>query len=970
VDASGSAYVVGTATSANFPVTGGAFLTTNPLTPAYLQQNIYSSGITLTKLSPSGADLSYSTYVVAGSVGSEVFNLAYDIYEGEYSSIAPAPIVVDAGRNAYIAGGTSSTTFPATSGAYQTVNRAAATSGASNAWILKMNPAGAAPVFATYFGGSTAAGAAEDNYIGDYTSGIAIDAADNVYVTGGADSTDFPVTKGAFQTTNNAVAGQPYGGATNAFVSKFDPTGSSLLYSTLFGGSAGAAPQSLENGDDLVVGETPQALALDPQDNVIVTGATVSMNLPTTAAALEPTNPGIPSGGADWTGFVAKFDLAGTSTTPNLMISPTSIGLTEADQTATITISVAGTNDGPTPTGTIAVESDLGDREPAYTTSASLVNGQASFSVPYSAFYTSFGGDLPSELPLCLAVAYTPDAASYPIYNNTQNAIETFVGGTVAAAPNTTILMATPNPADAGAAITFTANVASTASSICGTPTTIPTGTVTFFNGTTSLGSGTVNASGVATFTISTLQSGTHSVTGSYGGDTIFAPTTSAALSVTVNGGQAPGDDELTITGPLQIGSNYTDFGTGPGGPYTPAPGYGTFTVIQSTGDYLSDGIAVGSTGMIQSLNEGTGAVTLPRPFLTFNGAASGYQFVASDLPAGATADPFTLTQDGTSVDATFQVIGTLVNTSTNAQVGNLTLNFVTIFPNTTVGALFNSLPLDGIYNAPAAAATAPTEAVTPSPSSITTTQALSVTVTVGGTPTPTGSVVLTSGSYTSAATTLSSGSATINIPAGSLANGTNTLTATYTPDSTSSTSYNGATGSNTVTVTAAVAPTFTISSTTAPQTIQPGGTAQFTITATAQNGTFPGSVSLAASGLPTGAVATFSPASITPGSSSANSTLSIQIGSTTTATAGHGSSWPFATSALAVFGLCLVPGKRRRRWITMALLLIASLGALTGLTACGGGLALVALSQSYTITVTGTSGTDVQTTTVQLTVQ
>jgi ABC-type glycerol-3-phosphate transport system substrate-binding protein len=53
-----------------------------------------------------------------------------------------------------------------------------------------------------------------------------------------------------------------------------------------------------------------------------------------------------------------------------------------------------------------------------------------------------------------------------------------------------------------------------------------------------------------------------------------------------------------------------------------------------------------------------------------------------------------------------------------------------------------------------------------------------------------------------------------------------------------------------------------------------------------------------------------------------------------------------------------------------MALLLIASLGAFTGLTACGGGFGLTAAPQSYTITVTGTSGTEVQTTTVQLTVE
>jgi hypothetical protein len=70
------------------------------------------------------------------------------------------------------------------------------------------------------------------------------------------------------------------------------------------------------------------------------------------------------------------------------------------------------------------------------------------------------------------------------------------------------------------------------------------------------------------------------------------------------------------------------------------------------------------------------------------------------------------------------------------------------------------------------------------------------------------------------------------------------------------------------------------------------------------------------------------------------------------------------------MISLLFLPGKRRRRWITTAILLIASLGAFTALTACGGGFALTQPAQSYTVTVTGTSGTDVQTTTVQLTVQ
>lgn len=98
----------------------------------------------------------------------------------------------------------------------------------------------------------------------------------------------------------------------------------------------------------------------------------------------------------------------------------------------------------------------------------------------------------------------------------------------------------------------------------------------------------------------------------------------------------------------------------------------------------------------------------------------------------------------------------------------------------------------------------APTVTVTPLSSSITTLQPLSVGVTVSGgsgNPTPTGSVTLTGGGYSSVATTLSAGNATIDIPAGSLDTGGDTLTVTYTPDSNSSSFYSAASGSSSVTV-------------------------------------------------------------------------------------------------------------------------------------------------------------------------
>jgi hypothetical protein len=125
-----------------------------------------------------------------------------------------------------------------------------------------------------------------------------------------------------------------------------------------------------------------------------------------------------------------------------------------------------------------------------------------------------------------------------------------------------------------------------------------------------------------------------------------------------------------------------------------------------------------------------------------------------------------------------------------------------------------------------------PTVTVTPASSSISTTQSLGVSIAVASASgTPTGSVVLSGGGYTSSATTLSSGSASITVPAGKLTAGSDTLTANYTPDSASSAIYNSASGTASVTVTGSV-----------PTTIVPfiqvnGGSWQQTNTATVGSG-------------------------------------------------------------------------------------------------------------------------------------
>ena len=95
-------------------------------------------------------------------------------------------------------------------------------------------------------------------------------------------------------------------------------------------------------------------------------------------------------------------------------------------------------------------------------------------------------------------------------------------------APTTTALSALPNPATAGQTVTLTATVTSTtAGSI--------TGTVTFLDGSTSIGTGNVGAGGVAMLQTSTLSVATHSVTAKYSGDSNFAVSTSTPVTVTIS---------------------------------------------------------------------------------------------------------------------------------------------------------------------------------------------------------------------------------------------------------------------------------------------------------------------------------------------------------------------------------------------------------------------------------------------------
>ncbi len=273
-------------------------------------------------------------------------------------------------------------------------------------------------------------------------------------------------------------------------------------------------------------------------------------------------------------------------------------------------------------------------------------------------------------------------------------------------------------------------------------------------------------------------------------------------------------------------GNIYT---AGHDGVFEMPPGCTSFACVTEVGgDEDNFGIAVDAAGNIYSeFNHVVNQEILSSPpnmnFFTDVGGVNGLSLMLRNIGNTPLTFPVPSSGENPSVPASFtlQEGTTCPEITPSSSAGTLAAGancelYVAFVPE-TVGQISGSLVLtdNNLYVTYATQSVAlsgiadpgygyPFVKLTPSPSNITTTQPLSVTVTVNwysGYPTPTGSVTLSSGSYTSASTTLTAGSAIINIPAGQLAVGDDTLTATYTPDSSSSSLYAGTTGSSTVTV-------------------------------------------------------------------------------------------------------------------------------------------------------------------------
>ena len=244
VDAQGNAYVGGETSSADFPTASAADASQNGRVDGFV-----------TKLNATGSVLIYSTYL--GSAADDRVN----------------GIAVDALGSAYVTGETNANPlnapFPTTTGAFDTT-----ANGAPDAFVAKLDGTGATLLYSTYLGGTSA----------DWANAIALDAAGNAYVTGQTFSSAFPTTALPFDGTHN--------GATDVFVTKVNPDGSGLLYSTYLGGG------SIESGN---------GIAVDASGHAYVTGDTESVDFPT-ALAFDNSRG---AGGSD--AFVTKLNVAGSA---------------------------------------------------------------------------------------------------------------------------------------------------------------------------------------------------------------------------------------------------------------------------------------------------------------------------------------------------------------------------------------------------------------------------------------------------------------------------------------------------------------------------------------------------------------------------------------------------------------------------------------------------------------------------------
>jgi hypothetical protein len=644
VDSAGDAYVTGLTQSTTFPITTGAYQIVNNST---LPGEIFNAFVT--KLNPTGTALVYSTYLGGGSL--------------DYATA----IAVDTLGNAYVTGKSTSGNFPTTAGAFQVINHASTSF--YNAFVTKLNPTGTALVYSTYLGGSG---------FGAQGAGIAVDSSGEAYVTGTAASTDFPFTNGAFQTTNTAAANAgPDNGGSNAFVTKLNPTGTALVYSTFLGGST----------DDYGAG-----IALDSSGDAYVTGDAGSKDFPVAGSAYQSTNNAYANDAVN--AFVTEVNPVGTGLVYSTFLGGSGIPPQACGSDCTESgsgdsgnaIAVDGMGNAYV-TGD-AISSNFPTSSGAYQT----VNNAAGYpatktfigvnafitklnpggsTLLYSTYLGGSSQDQGNGIALdgvggvyvagqTSSTNFPTTAGSYQIANAGGGSdafiAKLAIGSVATTISTTTTLTSSANPQVQGSSVTFTATV--TPASGTG----IPTGNVVFSVDGVTVATWALGGIGEAGYITSSLTAGTHIILASYTGSSAYTAS-SDGLTETVSQPLA-----TTTTSIAQSGSagNYTLTATVAGSGNLAAAPTGTVSFLDTSNGNAVVGTATlgtGTSGAQTWINTQTPA-TEPAPQSVVVGDFNGDGI--PDIAAGSNGYVSLLIGKG---DGTFKAANNLAALGNNQQM-------------------------------------------------------------------------------------------------------------------------------------------------------------------------------------------------------------------------------------------------------------------------------------------------------------
>jgi hypothetical protein len=465
VDAAGSAFITGDTYSTAFPTTAGAYSTTlADWRDAFI-----------TKLSPSGSSLVYSTYL--GGADDET---AYGI-------------AIDGAGAAYVTGSTLSVDFPTTAGAFWTEHN-----GDEEAFVSKLSADGGSLPYSTFLGGASAG-------VG---SAIAVDGTGAACVAGQTGSSDFPTTVDAYDRSLD--------GPSDAFITKLNADGSALVFSTLLGGS----------DDDYASG-----VALDSGGAAVVVGSTYSVDLP--VGGYDTSLGGLGDG------FVAKLAVGGSSLVFATYLGGADyddICAVAVDGAGAIY--VAGyTSSTDYPTTADAYATKKLDYEDAFVSKLGAEGTALTYSTYLGGSGTDRGYGIAVNVPgtATVVTGYTTDTG----YPTTSGAFGTTFSGrsdafvtkiTAATVQPTTLTVDTASGAP-GASVSLTAKLAG------GGGAGVSGKSVTFTIDGTGIGSATTAATGIATLAYAAtdaLSAGAHTLGGAFAGDATYEPSSgSNTLTVT-----------------------------------------------------------------------------------------------------------------------------------------------------------------------------------------------------------------------------------------------------------------------------------------------------------------------------------------------------------------------------------------------------------------------------------------------------